>query len=254
MMKSIFITGGSTGIGFELAALYASCDYIVGICARTADKLPSNFQKNNPNIYFYTADVTDKVSLKNAVQQFLQVTEHKLDIMVANAGRSTGSKQQLPDFDVVANIVDTNLHGVLNAFSIATELFLAQKHGHLVAIASVAGMIGLPGAAAYSSSKAAVLALGESLALDLPKYGIDVTTIAPGFIDTPLTQKNDHGMPFIMPATKAATKIKMAIDKKYPLYIFPWQMRFLITFARILPRSVYRFLMRSKRLNYSRGS
>ena len=251
-MNGVFITGGSTGIGLELAKLYANQGYKVGICARSANKLPGNFQQDYPNIYFTTADVTNKISLNEAVHEFLQATGATLTIMIANAGRSTGSKQQLPDFDVVADIVDTNLHGVLNAFSIGTKLFLKQGHGHLVGIASVAGMVGLPGAAAYSSSKAAVLALGESLALDLPKYGIDVTTIAPGFIDTPLTQKNDHGMPFIMPATKAAKKIKNAIDKKYPLYIFPWQMRLFITFARIIPRFVYRYLMRSKLFNYSR--
>lgn len=252
-MQSVFITGGSTGIGLELAKLYAAHDYKVGICARSPDKLPNNFQHDHPNILFFTADVTSKISVANAVREFLQTIDAELNIMIANAGRSTGSKMQLPAFNVVENVINTNLYGVLNTFAIATEIFLKQQHGQLVSIASVAGMVGLPGAAAYSASKAAVLALGESLALDLPKYGITVTTIAPGFIDTPLTQKNDHGMPFMMTASKAAVKIKRAIDKKVALYVFPWQMHLLITIAKIMPRCCYRFLMRSRLLNYSRG-
>lgn len=249
--KSIFITGGSTGIGYALAKLYAANNYSVGVCGRSAEKLSDDF--SSTGIYFYTADVANLEQLQHAIQQFLKQTNNKLDIMVANAGRSTGSKQQMPDFSTVREIANTNYIGVINAFEIATEIFKRQGYGHLVSVASVAGMVGLPGAAAYSSSKAALLTLGESLAIDFPKHGITATTIAPGFIDTPLTQKNDHKMPFIMPVEKAAKKIKYAIERKKVLYVFPWQMRCFITFAKIIPRCWYRAIMCSNFFNYSRG-
>ncbi len=252
-MQNIFITGGSTGIGWELAKQYTNMGNRVGICGRSISKLPRDFSKDYPTISFYEVDVCDKECLHKAVNNFIEKCDGHLDIMIANAGRSTGSKQQIPDFDVVKEIIDTNLHGVLNAFSVAIKQFLQQGSGHLVAIASVAGLVGLPGAAAYSSSKAAVLNLGESLAIDLPKYNIAVTTIAPGFIDTPLTEKNDHKMPFMLPVDKAATKIRKAITKQKALYIFPWQMYLFIGLARLLPRGLYRRVMQLKSLNYSRG-
>lgn len=255
-MKTIFITGGSTGIGWALAKRYAQAGYAVGICARDPNKLIPDFKNHYPAISFYEADVTDKENLQTAVTNFVAANEGRLDIMLANAGRSTGSKQQLPDFTTVENIIEINLRGVTNAFAIATDIFLKQsglRKGHLAAIGSVAGFVGLPGAAAYSASKAAVLTLCESLAIDLPRYGIDVTAIAPGFIDTPLTQQNDHKMPFIMSADKAATLIKNAIDKRKALYVFPIRMRLFIGFAALLPRAWYRGLMRLKMFNYSRG-
>lgn len=254
--KTIFITGGTTGIGWALATHYADAGYQVGICGRDAAKLPANFSADYPCITFYQTDVIEKQQLANTVENFIAAHGGRLDIMIANAGRSTGSKQQIPDFSVVENIIDVNINGVLHAFAIATQQFLKQTgpvKGHLVALGSVAGFIGLPGTAAYSASKAAVLTLCESFAIDFPQHGIAVTAIAPGFIDTPLTQKNDHKMPFMMSADKAAQLIKRAIDKKKPLYIFPLSMRLFITFAAVLPRAWYRGMMRLKMFNYSRG-
>jgi len=174
-------------------------------------------------------------------------------MMIANAGRSHGSKSKTPNFQTSRDIMDTNVIGVLNAFEKAVEYMMKQKNGHLVAIASVAGLVGLPGASAYSASKAAVLKLCESYALDFPKLGIDVSAIAPGFIDTPLTRKNDHPMPFLMPVEKAGKLIMRAIEKKKVYYIFPWQMKCVILIIEKMPRFLYRKIMNIKLINYSRG-
>ena len=250
-MKTIFITGGSTGIGLALAKLYADNNYRVGICARDMAKLPKGFLQAYQNINFYHADVTDKQQLQQVIDEFMVIAAGHIDIIIANAGRSSGSKRHLPSFDIVANIVDTNFKGFINTAAIAIDIFMRQKYGHLVAIASVAGFVGLPGCAAYSASKAAILMYCESLAIDLSNYDIDVTAIAPGFIDTPLTQQNDHKMPFIMSVTKAAKLIKRAIDKRKVLYVFPIRMKLLILLLALLPRSLYRSLM--KLLDYSAG-
>ena len=247
--KTVFITGGSTGIGLALAKLYAEHHYQVGICARDVKKLPIDFLVQHKNIHFYTADVTDKLQLSKAINTFIKSNRSYLDIIIANAGRSSGSKKHFPDYDTTTNIIDINIKGVINTFAIATNIFKQQQHGHLVAIASVAGFIGLPGGAAYSASKAAILTYCESLAIDLPRYGIHVTAIAPVFIDTSLTQQNNHKMPFIMSATKAAKLIKRAIEQHKVLYIFPIRMKLLIFLLTYLPRCLYRNLM--KLVNYS---
>lgn len=247
MNKSIFITGATTGIGFELAKLYVKEGYRVGVCGRDLTKLPDPYRSR---FECYELSVTDEQALKEAIVDF----HHKggLDIVMANAGISHGSKSKLPDFKVTKQIIDINVYGVLNTFAPAISIFAQQGHGHLVGTASVAGFVGLPGASAYSASKAAVISLCESYALDLKHLGIKVTAICPGFIDTPLTKKNDHDMPFLMSVDKGARKIKKAIDKGRNLYVFPWQMALVMHILRRLPRFMYRFIMTLPFANYSK--
>ncbi|PIP94685.1 MAG: short-chain dehydrogenase [Bdellovibrio sp. CG12_big_fil_rev_8_21_14_0_65_39_13] len=247
---NIFITGGTTGIGAELAKQYAKLGHRVGICGRDLSKCEKELTEKT-NIQLYQASVTNIQELHQAIASF--VGEGTLDMMIANAGRSHGSKSKTPNFQTSRDIMDTNVIGVLNAFEKAVEYMMKQKNGHLVAIASVAGLVGLPGASAYSASKAAVLKLCESYALDFPKLGIDVSAIAPGFIDTPLTRKNDHPMPFLMPVEKAGKLIMRAIEKKKVYYIFPWQMKCVILIIEKIPRFLYRKIMNIKLINYSRG-
>ena len=123
--------------------------------------------------------------------------------------------------------------------------YLKKNGGHLVAISSVSGFVGLPGTAAYCSSKAAVLKLCESFAIDFRPIGIHVTAIAPGFVDTPLTKLNKHPMPFIISSSKTSKLIRNAISKKKELYVFPFGMYLMITILAYMPRMLYRMLMRS---------
>ncbi len=245
--RSIFITGATTGIGFQLARLYLKEGYRVGVCGRDLTKLPDPYRSR---FECYEVSVTDEEKMREAVLDF--AGKGGLDIMMANAGISHGSKTKIPDFQVTKKIFDINVYGVFNAFAPAIEIFTKQKSGHLVATASVAGFVGLPGAAAYSASKAAVISLCESYSLDLRNQGIEVTAICPGFIDTPLTKKNDHSMPFLMDVEKGALKIKKAIDVKKNLYVFPWQMALVIHILRRIPRRLYRFIMRLPFANYSK--
>ncbi len=242
---NIFITGGTSGLGLDLALEYLSRGNRVGICGRDLSKIPQEilekYQKNKKLLFCYTIDVVDLISLKKAILEFSQ---GQLDIMVANAGISIGHKTALPDFEFARKIIDTNVVGVINSFEVATEIMIQQKKGKLVAIASVAGMIGVPKAAAYCASKAAVLKFCESLSIDLDPMGIKVITIAPGFIDTPLTRKNNHPLPFVLSSPVAANKVFMAIEKNISFYVFPISMKIVIYFLYFLPRSLYRRLMR----------
>lgn len=245
--KSIFITGATSGIGFELAKLYVKEGYRVGICGRDLSKLPDPYRSR---FSCYEVSVTDEDEIRDAIEDF--ASKGELDIVMANAGISHGSKTRMPDFKVTKKIFDINVYGVFNTFAPAIDIFVKQGHGHLVATASVAGLVGLPGAAAYSASKAAIISLCESFSLDLKDEGIDVTTICPGFIDTPLTQQNDHSMPFLMSVEKGARKIKNAIDKKKVLFVFPWQMALVVLTLRRIPRCLYRFIMTLPFANYSK--
>ena len=248
-MKSIFITGATTGIGLKLAELYLLDGHRVGITGRNLSKVEASFKEKFPKLELFEVDVTHVEEMDKVINGF---AAKGLDIIVANAGISYGSKSKRPNIQVTRDIINTNLMGVINTFGPALDIFEKSGRGHLVAIASVAGMVGLPGASAYSASKSAVMKLCESYALDLPDMGIDVTTICPGFIDTPLTKKNDHSMPFIMSVDKGGELIKNAIDTKKVLFIFPWQMSFAIHFLKYLPRFLYRFVMKLPVANYSK--
>lgn len=243
MSLKVFITGGTTGIGLSLAKVYLDNGATVGICGRDLSKL----DYSHVNLKSYQIDVQEREQLINCVAEF---AEGKLDIFIANAGRSIANKDAIPDFLLAHSVMNINVGGVLNSFEAALNIMRPQGSGQIVAIASVAGMIGLPGGAAYSASKAAVLNLCESYAIDLARENIVVTAIAPGFIDTPLTQKNTHGMPWIMSSEKAALKMYNAISKKRTLYIFPLQMLLLMGILSRIPRSWYSFIMQLPFMQY----
>lgn len=244
-MKSVFITGGSTGIGLELAKLYVQAGWRVGVCGRSEEKFQDSLKEIDPHyksaIKFYCVDVVERDKLKEAVAAF---SEGKLDLVIANAGISMGDKKKIPNFDRARKVLNTNIFGVLNTFEAALEEMYPHSEGQLVAISSVAGFAGLPGTAAYSSSKSAVTTFCETLSIDLRKVGIHVTCICPGFIDTPLTKKNRHWMPFLMPASKGAMMIKSAIDRKRELYAFPLPMAIAIQIIYHVPRWFYRMVVR----------
>jgi len=245
----VFITGGTTGIGLSLGISYLEEGHIVGLCGRDLKKLPDGFVDQYPRVKLYEVNVVDRESLRGAILDF---SSDGLDVIIANAGRSVGSKSKVPDFKAARDVINVNVIGVLNTLEPAVEVMMKQSYGHIVAVASVAGYVGLPGASSYSASKAAVLKLCESYSLDLKQFGISVTAIAPGFIDTPLTRKNDHSMPWLMAPERAAKIIRSGLRRKKRVIIFPWQMKILIMFLEKIPRCLYRFLMQSSVANYSK--
>lgn len=249
-MQSVFITGGTTGIGMELAKLYLARGWKVGVCGRDRLKFEEGFQVDRDNISFYAVDVANREELQAAIADFSHSIG--LDVLIANAGISYQFKTKIPDFEWSYKMVHVNLLGVMYAFEAALNVMIPRSQGQLVAISSIAGYNGLPGASAYSATKAAVSKYCESLHLDFRQFGISVTAINPGFIDTPLTQKNQHHMPFLMPAPKAAKKIIRAIDKKKMVYAFPFIFSSLVRLLGVIPRTWYRAFMRIKIFNYSK--
>lgn len=249
-MKAVFITGGTTGIGMELAKLYAGKGWKVGVCGREKAKFDESFSIPNDNVSFYAVDVANRDQLKAAIADFSKSIG--LDLLIANAGIGYKFKTKVPDFEWSYKMVHVNLLGVMYAFEAALDVMIPRSKGQLVAISSIAGYNGLPGVSAYSATKAAVQKLCESLHLDMKQFNIDVTTICPGFVETPLTSNNQHAMPFLVKAPRAAYLISRAIEKKKMVYAFPFFFSTIVRILGMLPRTWYRAIMRLKSVNYSK--
>lgn len=248
MPLKIFITGGTSGIGLELAKSYSFQGNIVGVCGRDEGKFQELAQLQN--IHFYKADVSKKDEINSVVKEFIKT--FGLDILIASAGLSFSKKTQIPNFEISEKIIDTNVLGVLYSIHPALSHMIKNKAGQIVVISSVAGFCGFPGVSAYSASKSAVMKLCEGYQVDLEPLGINTTCIAPGFVDTPLTQKNHHKMPFIVSSEKAAKLIMKAIEKKKRVYSFPWFFASFLRLLSILPRDWYVFIMKKLSFEYAK--
>jgi NAD(P)-dependent dehydrogenase (short-subunit alcohol dehydrogenase family) len=241
-MNRVFITGASSGIGAALAREYASQGATVGLLARRRDALEQLAASlPNPALHkVYAVDVTDHAALAGAAADFIAATGGA-DIVIANAGVSRGTlTEHAEDLAVFETVFATNVAATVATFAPFIASMKAQGGAPtLVGIGSVAGIRGLPGAGAYSASKAAVLSYCESLRLELKPHGIRVVTIAPGYIDTPMTRANPYPMPFLMPAARFAQKAAAAIAAGASYRVIPWQMGVVAKLLRALPNALY---------------
>ena len=244
-MMRVFITGASSGIGAALAREYAAQGAMLGLVARRADVLASLLAElpDSARHAVYALDVTDHAALRQAAQDFI-ARAGGCDVVIANAGVSHGTLTEDPeDQQVFDAILATNVSATVATFSPFIETMKGQQtQRRLVGIASVAGVRGLPGAGAYSASKAAVVCYCESLRLELKPHGIKVVTIAPGYIATPMTAKNSYPMPFLMPVERFAARAIRCIAAGDSYRVIPWQMGFVAKLLRALPNAVYDLL------------
>ena len=245
-MKRVFITGASSGLGAALAREYASQGAQLGLVARRSDALQALIA-SLPNAGLhqqYALDVNDHAALAVAANHFMQ-TAGGIDIVIANAGVSYGTlTERGADLPVFEKIMATNLLAMVATFApfiaaMQAQAAAGQRDLRLVGIASVAGIRGLPGAEAYSASKAAVISYCESLRIEMRRHRIRVVTIAPGYIDTPMTQINSYAMPFLLPAEKFAVRAARVIAAGRSYAVIPWQMHGVAWLLRLLPNWLY---------------
>jgi short-subunit dehydrogenase len=235
----VVITGASSGIGKALAHEYAKRGATLALIARRGDLLTQLAGSLAARSYAYTADVRDARGLATVAEDFIGRVGCP-DVVIANAGVSAGTLTGNPqDNQVFEEILAINVTGMMLTFQPFIEPMKARKHGTLAGIASIAGFRGLPGASAYSASKAAAISYLESLRVELTGSGVSVVTICPGYIATPMTGRNPYRMPFLMDADVAAKKIAGAIARRKRLYVLPWQMAVVGWFMRRLPRPLY---------------
>ncbi|MCG2585477.1 SDR family oxidoreductase [Massilia sp. TS11] len=241
-MRRVFITGASSGIGAALARAYAAQGASLGLVARRADLLEAlRASLPRPERHrCYALDVTAHAALAAAAQDFM-AAHGGCDVVIANAGVSAGTlTEHAEDLPVFQRIIDINVTATAATFQPFVAALKAQgSPARLVGIASVAGIRGLPGAEAYSASKAAVISYCESLRLELRASPVKVVTIAPGYIDTPMTQKNAYPMPFLMPVERFAAAAVRTIAAGHSYRVIPWQMGVVAKILRLLPNAVY---------------
>lgn len=240
--QRVFITGASSGIGAALAARYAAQGATLGLLARRKDALDQLIATlPNPERHrAYAADVRDHTVIAAAAQAFL-AHAGGADVVIANAGISAGTlTEYAEDLAVFEAIIATNVVATAATFAPFIAAMKAQATPtRLVGIGSVAGIRGLPGAEAYSASKAAVISYCESLRLELKPYGIRVVTICPGYIDTPMTRHNPYPMPFLMPVERFAAAAVQTIAAGRSYAVIPWQMGMVAKLLRLLPNALY---------------
>ena len=242
-MSIVFITGASSGIGEALACHYAAAGATLGLAARRGELLDlhaaSLRQQHGVTVWTYPLDVTDAAAQAAAAEDFMARVGTP-DIVIASAGVSagtvSGSREDLKSF---RRIMDINVYGTAASFSPFIAAMSTRGSGRLVGIASVAGIRGLPGAEAYSASKAATISYLESLRLELRDSGVKVVTIAPGYIKTPMTDVNTYRMPFLMPVDRAARRFSAVIARGSSYAVVPWQMGVVAKLLRLLPNAWY---------------
>lgn len=242
MSKLVFITGASSGIGQALALRFHQAGWRLGLVARRTSEVESWAAANSigtSSYQIYSADVSATDSIVAAGQACIQ-RQGLPDVVIANAGISIGMDTRMhEDLGVMARTFATNNIGLAATFHPFIEAMTQRGSGALVGIGSVAGIRGLPGHGAYCASKAAVIAYCESLRGELKASGVKVVTICPGYIDTPLTQKNSYSMPFLMQPDAFADKAFAAIAQGASYRVIPWQMGVVAKLLRVLPNAVF---------------
>lgn len=247
MTQKVFITGASSGLGLAMAEQFAQNGATLALVGRRIDALETLRSKLAGTHEIYAVDVNDEAHLHNCARDFM--SKHGTpDVVIAAAGISIGTlTEHLEDLEQFRRVIATNVFATASTFHPFIKPMQDAGKGTLVGIASVAAIRGLPGAGAYCASKAAVVQYCESLRVELHDTGVKVTTILPGFIDTPMTKENPYKMPFLMNATDFAARAVHAIDKQKSYTVIPWQMGVLAKIMRLVPNALYDHLVSGRK-------
>ena len=242
--KVIWITGAGKGIGRALAKHYASAGWIVAASARTEADLGTLAEEvPNGNVKPFSLDVTDQAATAETVRR-IESELGIVDMAIFNAGTHLPTNAEGFSVGEFRQLVETNLMGSVNGLEPIMKTFLARGGGHIAVVASLAGYRGLPGAAAYGATKAALINMCEALKPDLERSGVKLSLINPGFVETPLTAQNDFPMPFLIPVDEAVAQIVRGLERSNFEIAFPGRFAFLMKVLRILPDRLFFALTR----------
>lgn len=244
---SIWITGASSGIGAEMAHQYAKAGHTVYASARNQGTLNAMQQSSaayKGSIIALPLDVTDNDSVMQAFKT-IESSDEALNLAILNAGYYEPVEFSELTLEHFEKTYDVNLRGVVRCLLPAMKYFSHNNSGHIAIVSSVSGFRGLPKAAAYGSSKAALINLAESLKPECNAHSIKLTLINPGFIKSKLTDQNEFEMPFIMETEDAAQRIIDGLETNAFELTFPRRFTYWLKLLRILPYRVY-FLVTSR--------
>ena len=241
--KVAWITGGGTGIGKELTLILAKKNYDVIISGRRKEKLIETAKNNKKKIHPIPLDVKNPIQCKK-VSETIYKKFKKIDLLILNAAiYSPGSMTKICTTEA-KKVVDINLLGVLNCLSPVAKIMQENKEGHVVFVSSPAGYQGLPGGGFYGVTKSALTFLAETLNIEFHKSNIKVQVVNPGFVKTPMTDKNPFFMPFLMTPSNAAKKISEKLESSDFEIFFPKKLIIPMKLLRLLPYSIYFFLIK----------
>ena len=241
--ENIWVTGGSSGIGRELTCMLADLGNYVIISGRDKNKLEETRSHDQKRIITLACDVSNRDSMNAAAIEIQNLTD-SLDRVIFSAGTCeyVDNISQL-DPALFRRVFDANFFGVVNCVEVAIPfLKKAQKHGHIVGISSLSSAVPFPRAEAYGASKAALDYFLESLRMDIHQHNIDVSLVSPGFVDTPLTARNDFPMPFLMDAKQAASIIIKGMIARKKHIVFPKRLGWLLEMGNLFPGLWFRLM------------
>ena len=235
----VWITGASTGLGRAIALRFAAAGHRVAASARNADQLESLAAEAEGTVSAHPLDVTDRTATAAAIDE-IERNHGRIAIAILNAGTHLPMPAENYSAETVAKLLDVNVMGVAHGLDALLPRMIERRAGTIGVVSSVAGYRGLPTAAAYGASKAALINMCESLKLELDRHGVRLVLINPGFIDTPLTAKNPFPMPFLMPADKAAERVYRGLTDGRGFEItFPRRFTWMLKLLRMLPYGLY---------------
>jgi short-subunit dehydrogenase len=239
--KKIWITGASSGIGKALAEKFALEGWKVAVSARRKEILDE--MAKNENISSHPLDVTNQEQINNVFSKIINEFD-SLDLCVFSSGTYDPKLEQEINIKQNKFVMETNFFGVLHCIKSVEKYFKDKKNGHISIVSSIAAYRGLPNSSGYGPSKAALTNLAESLYFDFKKHNVRVSLVSPGFIKTPLTDKNEFPMPFIKSPEFAAEEMFNGLTKSKAFEIhFPKALTLLLKFLRVLPYRIYLFLI-----------
>jgi short-subunit dehydrogenase len=238
-----WVTGASSGIGQEVALQLARAGVIVAISARSADKL-NTATAAHPNLRSFPLDVTDRAAVATTVAR-IEAELGAIDLAILNAG--VWHPMGAADFDAAKSVdsMQVNYNGVAYGVEALLKPMIARRSGQLALVSSVAGYRGMPKAAAYSPSKAAVISLAEALQPDLVRHNITLSLVNPGFVDTPMTKVNTFPMPGILTVEDASRRIIAGLAAKRYEIAFPLTLVAMMKLLRIVPNRLYLWYART---------
>ena len=236
--KTIWITGGSTGIGKALAIKFANEGWNVAISARR-EQLLEAISNEYENISSFPLDVTNKSNCNEVFNQIINKFQN-IDICFFSTGTWDPKKEKDIDVEQIENVFKVNFFGTLNSIKAVEEYFKNKKDGTITIVSSIAGYRGLPNSTGYGPSKSALNNLAESLYFDFGRSNVRVCLVSPGFIKTPMTDKNDFKMPFLKTPEYAAEKIYDGLVNKNSFEIhFPKSLTMILKILSFLPNKIY---------------
>ena len=236
--KTIWITGGSTGIGKALALKFANKGWNVAISARR-ENLLNEISENNKNIFGFPLDVTDKNQCKSVFEEIRKKFEN-IEVCFFSTGTWDPKREKDIDIEQIEDVFKVNFFGTLNSIKAVESYFKNKGSGTITIVSSIAGYRGLPNSTGYGPSKAALNNLTESLYFDFKRSNVRVCLVSPGFIKTPMTDKNDFKMPFLKDTDYAADKIYDGLVNKSIFEIhFPKSLTIILKILSFLPSKLY---------------